>query len=155
MTEIVLPPDLFSHPLQLSNDQHSHWGAFAGKRLVLYFYPRDNTPGCTLEGRDFSALYPQFVALDTQVVGVSRDSVASHTKFSCAQGLAFPLISDSDAVLCRAFDVLQPKVMYGRSVVGLVRSTFVLDQDQRVQRSWRNVKVPGHAQDVLAYIQSL
>ena len=154
MPEIVLAPELLHHPLQLSDNTQSTLSAFAGQRLVLYFYPKDNTPGCTTEGRDFSALHPQFVALDTAILGVSRDSVASHTKFSCAQGFAFPLVSDTDTVLCRAFDVLKPKLMYGRSAVGIVRSTFVLDRDQTVLQSWRNVKVSGHAQEILTYLQT-
>lgn len=140
-------PDL---PLQLSGGNAESLAAFAGRWLVLYFYPKDSTPGCTNEGLDFNALLPQFRALDADVLGVSRDSLRAHDNFRSKQGFAFPLASDPDEILCRAFDVIREKNMYGRRVLGIERSTFLIAPDGRIARAWRKVKVPGHAQAVLA-----
>ena len=122
---------------------------------MIYFYPKDDTPGCTVEGNDFSALHPQFLKSDTQVIGVSRDSLASHDKFVKKYGLSMTLVSDTDETLCRAFDVIKEKNMYGKKVMGVERSTFLIDADGVVQRSWRAVKVPGHAEDVLQAARDL
>ena len=124
------------------SDYRGHW-------LVLYFYPKDSTPGCTTEGLDFNALLPRFRELGAEVLGVSRDSVKSHDNFCAKQGFDFALVSDGDEALCRAFDVIHEKNMYGRKVLGVVRSTFLLSPDSRIAREWRGVKVPGHAQAVL------
>ena len=125
-----------------------------GKHVVIYFYPKDSTPGCTTEGLEFNALLPQFQALGASVLGVSRDSVKSHDNFCARQGFDFALVSDADEALCRAFDVIHEKNMYGRKVLGVVRSTFLVSPDSRIVREWRGVKVPGHAQAVLDALQA-
>jgi peroxiredoxin Q/BCP len=126
-----------------------------GRKLVLYFYPRDNTPGCTLEGQQFSALAPQFAAAGVTVLGISRDSIASHEKFREKMGFPFDLLSDDGEAICRQFDVIREKNMYGRKVLGIERSTFLLDAAGVLKREWRGVKVEGHAQEVLAAAQAL
>ncbi|MGN6512237.1 MAG: peroxiredoxin [Lysobacteraceae bacterium] len=136
-------------PLALSDGSTATLGGFAGRWLVLYFYPKDSTPGCTTEGLDFNALLPEFRKLGADVLGVSRDSLRSHQNFCAKQGFAFRLASDGDEALCRAFDVIRPKKLYGREYVGIERSTFLIDPDGRVAAAWRGVKVPGHAQAVL------
>lgn len=136
-------------PLQLSGGATTTLADHAGRWLVLYFYPKDSTPGCTTEGLDFNALLPEFEALGADVLGVSRDSVKSHDNFCAKQGFAFPLVSDADEALCRAFDVVREKNMYGRKVMGIERSTFLVDPRGRIARAWRKVKVAGHAQAVL------
>ena len=136
-------------PLALSGGRTASLADYAGRWLVLYFYPKDSTPGCTTEGLDFNALLPRFRELGAEVLGVSRDSVKSHDNFCAKQGFDFALVSDGDEALCRAFDVIHEKNMYGRKVLGVVRSTFLLSPDSRIAREWRVVKVPGHAQAVL------
>ena len=136
-------------PLALSGGRTASLADYAGRWLVLYFYPKDSTPGCTTEGLDFNALLPRFRELGAEVLGVSRDSVKSHDNFRAKQGFDFALVSDGDEALCRAFDVIHEKNMYGRKVLGVVRSTFLLSPDSRIAREWRGVKVPGHAQAVL------
>ena len=136
-------------PLALSGGRTASLADYAGRWLVLYFYPKDSTPGCTTEGLDFNALLPRFRELGAEVLGVSRDSVKSHDNFCAKQGFDFALVSDGDEALCRAFDVIHEKNMYGRKVLGMVRSTFLLSPDSRIAREWRGVKVPGHAQAVL------
>ena len=120
-----------------------------GKQVVIYFYPKDSTPGCTTEGLDFNALLPKFKKLNATVLGVSRDSVKSHDNFCAKQGFNFPLVSDADEALCKAFDVIHEKNMYGRKVLGVVRSTFLVSPDSRIAQEWRGVKVAGHAEAVL------
>lgn len=129
--------------------------ATQGRPLVLYFYPRDNTPGCTLEGEQFRDLYPQFSRLGAAVCGISRDSLKSHEGFCSKFGFPFPLLSDPDEKLCAMFGVMKMKNMYGRQVRGIERSTFVIDRDGVVRREWRGVRVPGHAQEVLEFVRSL
>lgn len=136
-------------PLQLSGGTSATLGDYAGKWLVLYFYPKDSTPGCTTEGLDFNALLPELEQLNATVLGVSRDSVKSHDNFCVKQGFRFPLVSDTDETLCRAFDVIKEKNMYGRKVMGIERSTFLIDPQGRIAAAWRKVRVPGHAQAVL------
>ena len=126
-----------------------------GKNVVIYFYPKDSTPGCTTEGRDFSALHAKFRRQNTVVFGVSRDSIASHEKFREKQGFAFDLISDPDEKLCKQFDVIQEKSLYGRKFMGVVRSTFLIDENGKLQREWRKVKVKGHAEEVLDAVKAL
>ncbi len=126
-----------------------------GKNVVIYFYPKDSTPGCTTEGRDFSALHGKFKRANTVLFGVSRDSIASHEKFKAKQGFTFDLLSDPDETLCRQFDVIQEKSLYGRKFMGVVRSTFLLDADGKLRREWRNVKVAGHAEEVLEAARAL
>ena len=121
-----------------------------GKKVVLYFYPKDDTPGCTLEAKDFSIQHRNFLAADTQVIGVSRDSLASHEKFIAKHGLSITLVADHQESVCQAFGVLKEKNLYGRKFIGIERSTFLVDAKGAVRRVWRNVKVPGHVQEVLA-----
>ncbi len=136
-------------PLALSGGTTTSLGELAGQWLVLYFYPKDSTPGCTTEGIDFNALLPQFKRAGAVVFGVSRDSVRSHDNFCAKQGFGFPLVSDADEALCTAFDVIRMKNMYGKQVRGIERSTFLVSPESRIVREWRAVKVPGHAQSVL------
>jgi peroxiredoxin Q/BCP len=141
-------------PLALSGGGTATLADYAGRWLVLYFYPKDSTPGCTTEGLEFTALLPQFARLGADVLGVSRDSVKSHDSFCAKQGFDFALVSDADEALCRAFDVIHEKNMYGRKVLGVVRSTFLVSPDSRIAAEWRGVKVPGHAQAVLDALQA-
>jgi len=136
-------------PLPLSNGTTATLAHYAGQWLVLYFYPKDSTPGCTTEGLDFNALLPRFQQLGATVLGVSRDSVKSHQNFRGKQGFAFDLVSDADEALCAAFGVIREKTMYGRKVLGIERSTFLIDPTGVIAQSWRPVKVAGHAQSVL------
>ncbi len=136
-------------PLALSSGETVTLGHFAGQWLVLYFYPKDSTPGCTTEGNDFNALLPEFRKLGATVLGVSRDSVKSHQNFCARQGFGFDLVSDKGEALCNAFGVIREKNMYGRKVMGVVRSTYLIDPKGRIARVWSPVKVPGHAQAVL------
>ncbi len=126
-----------------------------GRNLVLYFYPRDNTPGCTLEGQDFRDLHAQFARAGTRVVGISADSLASHEKFKTKMKFQFELASDADQKVCKAFDVIREKSMYGRKFMGLERSTFLIDAQGRLQREWRKVRVKGHAAEVLEAARAL
>lgn len=141
-------------PLALSGGETTTLGTLAGQWLVLYFYPKDSTPGCTTEGIDFNALLPQFTRAGARVFGVSRDSVKSHDTFCAKQGFAFPLISDGDEALCTAFDVIRLKNMYGKQVRGIERSTFLISPDSRIVQAWRKVKVAGHADTVLEALKA-
>ena len=125
-----------------------------GKWVLVYFYPRDATPGCTLEAQEFRDLHAKFRKLDCEIIGVSRDTVASHGKFRQKQGLPFPLISDADETWCKAFDVIHEKVLYGKRHLGIVRSTFLIDPAGVLRAQWRNVKVAGHAATVLEHLAS-
>ena len=127
----------------------------AGRKLVIYFYPKDMTSGCTRESQDFRDLYSAFRKAGVDIVGVSRDSVKSHDKFTEKENLPFPLLADEDEKLCKAFDVIQEKSLYGRKYLGIERSTFLLDGSGILQREWRKVKVPGHAEEVLEAAKSL
>ena len=120
-----------------------------GGWLVVYFYPKDSTPGCTNEAKGFRDLYPAFRKHHAQIIGVSRDSQKSHANFAAKQELPFPLVSDPDETWCHAFDVIHEKILYGKRYLGIVRSTFLFSPDGKLVREWRGVKVPGHAQDVL------
>ncbi|KVZ04890.1 peroxiredoxin [Burkholderia stagnalis] len=126
-----------------------------GKKLVLYFYPKDNTPGCTTEGLQFRDLYPKFNKAGAEIVGVSRDSLRSHDNFKAKLELPFALISDGDEALCALFDVIKMKKMYGKEVRGIERSTFLIDADGVLRQAWRGIKVPGHVEDVLKAVQAL
>ena len=126
-----------------------------GKTLVVYFYPKDNTPGCTLEGADFRDRYKEFAKVGAVVVGVSRDSLKSHEGFKAKMKFPFELLSDADEKLCALFGVMKMKNMYGKQVRGIERSTFVLDRDRVIRREWRGVKVPGHVQEVLDFVKAL
>jgi peroxiredoxin Q/BCP len=122
---------------------------------VLYFYPRDNTPGCTLEGQQFAALAPRFARAGVTIAGISRDSLAAHEKFRAQMKFPFVLLSDADGLVCKQFDVIREKNMYGRKVMGIERSTFLLDDQGVLRHEWRKLKVDGHALQVLATAQAL
>ena len=128
---------------------------FKGRKLVVYFYPKDSTPGCTLEAQDFRDRAKQFDKAGVAVVGVSRDSAKSHDNFCAKQDLSYPLLSDADETLCNAFGVIKDKNMYGRKVRGIERSTFLFDDRGVLRREWRGVKVKGHADEVLEAARSL
>lgn len=127
--------------------------AYVGQGLVLYFYPKDDTPGCTVEGQDFTRLHKEFLAAGFQVVGVSRDSLRAHQRFIEKYNYTIALISDPDEVLCGIFGVMKNKTMYGKPVRGVDRSTFVFDAQGHMMAAWRSVKVPGHAEEVLARVK--
>ncbi|WP_313317403.1 peroxiredoxin [Stenotrophomonas sp.] len=141
-------------PLALSGGTTTSLGELAGQWLVLYFYPKDSTPGCTTEGLDFNALLPKFKRAGAQVFGISRDSLKSHDNFCAKQGFKFPLISDTDEALCAAFDVIKMKNMYGKQVRGIERSTFLISPDSQLVQEWRKVKVAGHADAVLEALKA-
>ncbi|HLU76386.1 MAG TPA: peroxiredoxin [Burkholderiales bacterium] len=126
-----------------------------GKYVVLYFYPKDNTPGCTLEGQEFRDLHDEFVNAGCEIYGVSRDSIKSHENFKAKMGFPFELLSDADEEVCKLFDVIKMKNMYGKQVRGIERSTFLLDPKGAIVHEWRGVKAAGHAQNVLDYIKAL
>jgi len=126
-----------------------------GKKVVLYFYPKDSTPGCTREGQDFRDTYGKFKRAGAVVLGVSRDSVASHERFKEKQAFPFELLSDRDEKLCKAYDVIKEKNMYGKKVLGIERSTFLIDAKGVLRREWRKVKVDGHVAEVLAAVKEL
>jgi peroxiredoxin Q/BCP len=129
--------------------------AVAGKNLVIYFYPRDNTTGCTKEGEAFRDLAPAFAKANTSILGVSTDSIASHEKFKAKYGFPFELLSDEQQQLCQLFDVIKEKSMYGRKFIGVERSTFLIDSGGVLRQEWRKVKVPGHAEAVLEAAKAL
>lgn len=126
-----------------------------GKNIVLFFYPKDNTPGCTLEGQEFTKLLPQFKKLNTLVYGISRDSLKSHGKFIQTCDLKLELLSDEDEKICKLFDVIKEKNMYGKMVMGVERSTFVIDADRKLVAEFRKVKAEGHAAQVLDAVKAL
>jgi thioredoxin-dependent peroxiredoxin len=126
-----------------------------GKLVVLYFYPKDNTPGCTNEGLQFRELHPNFSKLGCEIYGISRDSLKSHENFKAKMSFPFELLSDAEEIACKLFDVIKMKNMYGKKVRGIERSTFVVDARGVLRREWRGVKVPGHAQEVLEFVKTL
>ena len=128
---------------------------YAGKNLVIYFYPKDSTPGCTTQGIQFRDAYAQFQALNTEIFGISRDSLKSHENFKAKFTFPFELLSDTEELACTLFDVIKMKNMYGKQVRGIERSTFVIDKNGVLIKEWRKVKVNGHVEDVLLFIQSI
>ena len=128
---------------------------YLGKNLVIYFYPKDSTPGCTTQGMQFRDYYPEFQAANTEIVGVSRDSLKSHENFKAKFSFPFELISDADELACNLFNVIKMKNMYGKQVRGIERSTFIIDKNGVLIQEWRKVKVDGHVEEVLAFIQSI
>jgi peroxiredoxin Q/BCP len=141
--------------LPATSGQTFNLAAQAGKVVVVYFYPKDSTPGCTTEGQQFRDLHEQFAAVDAVILGVSRDSVKSHENFKAKQNFPFELGSDGDEAVCTLFGVMKMKNMYGKQVRGIERSTFVIDRSGVLRREWRGVKVPGHAQEVLDFVKTL
>lgn len=128
---------------------------FKGRKLVLFFYPKDDTPGCTMEGEGFRDYYKEFQKLSVEIFGISRDSMESHEKFKAKFQFPFELISDPEERLCRFFDVIKEKNMYGKKHMGIERSTFVIDEKGKLVGEWRKVKVPGHVEEVLEFIKDL
>ncbi|WP_284196135.1 peroxiredoxin [Chitinimonas prasina] len=141
--------------LPMTGDQIFDTAQLAGTPYVLYFYPKDNTPGCTTEGGDFRDHHAAFQAAGTQVFGASRDSLKSHENFKAKMAFPFELVSDPEEQLCEAFGVMKMKNMYGKQVRGIERSTFVVDGKGQIVKEWRGVKVPGHVSDVLAFVQTM
>jgi peroxiredoxin Q/BCP len=135
--------------LKLSNKD------FSGKNLVIYFYPKDSTPGCTTEGQDFRDNFKAFKKLNTEILGVSRESIKSHENFKLKQNFQFELLSDPDEKVCKAFDVMKLKSMYGRQYIGIDRSTFIVGVDGKIIKEWRSVKITGHVDEVLNTIKNL
>ncbi len=140
---------------EMTGDKPFQLSAYQGKNLVLYFYPKDNTPGCTTESMQFRDLHPQFAAANTEIFGISRDSLRSHEGFKAKLELPFELISDSDERVCTMFDVMVMKSMYGKKVRGIERSTFLIDASGKIMKEWRGVKVPGHVDEVLELVKNL
>jgi peroxiredoxin Q/BCP len=140
---------------QATSGQQVQLSALKGRQVVIYFYPKDSTPGCTTEGQDFRDQFAAFSAADTLIYGVSRDSLKSHENFRCKQSFPFELISDKEETLCQLFDVIKLKKLYGKEYLGIDRSTFLIDSNGVLQREWRGVKVAGHAAEVLLAAQAL
>jgi thioredoxin-dependent peroxiredoxin len=155
MSELIMGSTVPSFTGVTTEGEPIHEKTYSGKWLVLYFYPRDNTPGCTTEAQDFQRLLPEFEQAGAAIVGVSNDNVASHARFSTKQGLTFPLIADTEQTVSRAFDVIREKKMYGKTFEGIERSTFLIAPDGHLHAVWRKVKVPGHAEAVLAAIREV
>lgn len=147
-----LAPDF---EIPATGDQAFRMSAMRGAPLVLYFYPKDNTPGCTDEGIQFRDLHGEFVKLTCSVFGISRDTLKSHENFKAKMTFPFELLSDTEEIACKAFEVMKMKNMYGKQVRGIERSTFVVDKEGVLRKEWRGVKVPGHAQEVLSFVASL
>lgn len=145
------------HPFQAqaTSGQSIDLASLAGKQVVLYFYPKDNTPGCTTEGQGFRDHHQAFLAANTLIFGVSRDSLKTHENFRAKQGFPFELISDKDEQLCQLFDVIKLKKLYGKEYLGVDRSTFLIDRNGVLRQEWRGVKVPGHVEAVLQAAQAL
>ncbi len=141
--------------LPATGDRELSLADLGGQALVVYFYPRDNTPGCTRQGETFRDLYDQFQSAGCEIVGISRDKVTSHEKFAAKHEFPFPLLADTEEKLCREFDVIKEKNMYGKKVMGIERSTFLFDADGKLVREWRKVRVPGHVEEVLEAVQGL
>ncbi len=141
--------------LPATGDQTIELKGLRGKQVVLYFYPKDNTSGCTAEARDFAANHAAFRRAGTLILGVSRDSIASHEKFKQKYELPFELLADTDEKVCKLYDVLKEKNMYGRKVIGIERSTFLIDASGKLRQEWRKVRVKGHVDEVLAAARSL
>jgi peroxiredoxin Q/BCP len=135
--------------LPATGEQNLSLSDFSGRNLIIYFYPKDNTPGCTREGQDFRDLYTRFEDAGAEILGVSRDSVKVHESFRNKQEFPFHLLSDSEELLCKQFDVIHEKKLYGRTYMGIVRSTFLINPEGILQHEWRKVRVPDHAQIVL------
>lgn len=155
MKKIELGDKIPSLTFETTNESITSFDDVKGKNIVLYFYPKDNTPGCTIESKDFRDLNLEFSKLNTQIIGVSRDSMGSHEKFCSKFSLPFPLISDKDEKVCQAFGVIIEKNIFARLILGIDRSTFLIDKNGIVKKAWRKVKVKGHAKEVLEATKQL
>jgi peroxiredoxin Q/BCP len=141
--------------LPATGDQNLSLSDFSDRKLVIFFYPKDNTPGCTREGQEFRDSYPRFSAAGADILGVSRDSVKTHENYRNKHGFPFHLLSDSEEQLCKLFDVIHEKKLYGRTYMGIERSTFLIDEKGILRQEWRKVRVPGHVEAVLDVLKTL
>ncbi len=155
MSDLAIDKLVPNFEIAATGDQTISLADQKGKNVVIYFYPKDSTPGCTREGQDFRNLYDQFIVKNTVVFGVSRDGIKSHENFKTKQGFPFELLSDKEELLCEIFDVIKEKNMYGKKFMGIVRSTFLIDAEGVLRKEWRKVKVPDHAQEVLDAVDNL
>lgn len=155
MTEVIIGKTVPDFELSATSGQTVKLSQLQGQNVVLYFYPKDDTPGCTREGQDFRDLHPGFERLNTVILGISRDTLKSHEAFKGQQCFPFELLSDKDETVCRLFDVIKPKKMFGKDVKGIERSTFLIDREGILRKEWRKVKVENHAAEVLATTKAL
>lgn len=155
MAQVTVGHPVPDFELAATGGQRFRLSEHRGRILVLYFYPKDNTPGCSNEAKDFARLYPDFANAGADILGVSRDSLKSHENFKAKLGLPFLLASDPEEAVCELFGVMKVKNLYGKQVRGIERSTFVIDGKGVLVREWRGVKVPGHAEEVLRFVQTL
>lgn len=155
MSNVSLGEKVPDFSLPATGDQSISLKQFKGKNVVIYFYPKDSTPGCTSEGQDFRDNYASFQQLNTEILGISRDSIKSHENFKAKQAFPFELLSDEDESVCQLFDVIKEKNMYGKKVMGIERSTFLIDAKGLLHQEWRKVKVNGHVDEVLEAIKAL
>ena len=152
---VVIDQPVADFEAPATNGQTVNLSALKGKQVVIYFYPKDSTPGCTTEGQGFRDQYAAFQAANTEIFGLSRDSLKSHENFKAKQAFPFELISDKDEAICQLFDVIKLKKLYGKEYMGVDRSTFLIDKNGVLRQEWRGVKVPGHVDAVLAAAQAL
>lgn len=155
MSKVSIGKKVPAFSLPATGDQTIKLSGLKGKNIVLYFYPKDSTPGCTLEGQDFRDNIRKFSSRNTKILGVSRDKLSSHEKFKEKQKFPFDLLSDEDEKLCNLFDVIKEKNMYGKKVMGIERSTFLIDEKGILRNEWRKVKVKGHVEEVLDAVKNL
>lgn len=155
MPKVAIDKKVPDFELPATGDKTFRLSDYKGERVVLYFYPKDSTPGCTTEGQDFRDNHRKFRARKTRVFGISRDSLRSHENFKSKQEFPFDLLSDTEEKACRLFDVIREKNMYGKKVMGVERSTFLIDEDGVLRKEWRGVKVKGHVDEVLQAVKEL
>ena len=155
MSKVSIGKKVPQFSLPATSNQTIKLSGLKGRNIVLYFYPKDSTPGCTLEGQDFRDNIRKFSSRNTKIMGVSRDKLSSHEKFKENQAFPFELLSDEDETLCKLFDVIKEKNMYGKKVTGIERSTFLIDEKGILRNEWRKVKVKGHVVDVLEAVKKL
>ncbi len=155
MSQVAVGKKVPDFSLPATGDKTVRLKDLRGKNVVIYFYPKDSTPGCTTEGRDFSENHRKFSRAGTVIFGVSRDSLKSHENFKAKQEFPFDLLSDANEKVCKIFDVIKEKNMYGRKVLGIERSTFLIDKEGRLNKEWRKVRVKGHVDEVLDAAKAL
>jgi len=155
MSDVNVGKKVPNFTLPATGDQEISLGQLKGRNVVIYFYPKDSTPGCTTEGQDFRDHYKTFQQLNTEILGVSRDGIKSHENFKAKQSFPFELLSDKEETLCQLFDVIKEKNMYGKKVMGIERSTFLIDAKGVLRQEWRKVKVKGHVEEVLEAVKEL
>ncbi len=155
MSNVELNKKVPDFELPATGDKTIKLSDLAGKKVVLYFYPKDSTPGCTKEGQDFRDHFDAFSAAGVVILGISRDGIKAHENFKAKQAFPFDLLSDREETLCRLFDVIKEKNLYGKKVMGIERSTFLINEKGVLRQEWRKVKVPGHVEEVLAAVKAL